>query len=1401
MKNTILRRFYSVAIALSATFISAFGFADVPEIRYTETVPFKDGKVVESAWAHADVCTRFLEVIKNDVARNQTEARILFDDTNLYVTIKGYFDSQYNRGNPKDGMGSVNNYEFFIKMPSLEYIHVMVSEFGKIYVGRGKTQLADSGVTLGVEKGDGFWVANITLPFKTVGCPSPKKDMSAKVGIFRWNINVHEREKLWENRGIASGFTANKYVYAIPDLWADMTLTRKSGKSRVVEGPTFGARVNLFPNPDFNVPSKYSMCGKTVHTETMAMSGEWVLRGSGKDYQFAQLGARMLKPNTRYTLVVKARSFGAGSGLRIVQIARGKNGKTKEGRYVTMMTPLGPEMHEYFLPFTSAEDESWTMVFYKVDNRADDTGIDLASVRCYEGDISSFEVRKLVRPGRMAVVKGTEIPVKPNPIGRFAKKLSVLAFVGSKYDLREPEEIFAGTGVDLDVLLLEGKSSDIYSTYGDTKCITDRITKGEYNLVMVPLDSAFKMGKEMVKYIRKCVENGAGLYIEAQVKGYGELQALLKDVKNGKLGKGRVVHVKTAGRTFQYLPRTRDREDAVSLFPSDVKLQRVAADAWRTAVGDFVKTPAADEKSRTIVYAGQKHVLTKKLDSKGATIDWVETVTPTADARLGAFSDDGKVSSVAVEGDVAGVTLKWGFRDFSGRILAAGEAPAAAKVTFEVPRAKLYTNFGGIRLALVKGGREIDVRGEAVFVKDNDKKRLMDDYTPSMWPGDGSTEEMAQLEDIGIRSAILACAGAVRPAATIAWGFGVGSGWVGGGSTFCGWAQKSNVRAQNFNTKKWREEKAKGIVKEVSGTKEYGLLDYALCDEPNLSRPGLADEVDAHPENLAEYRVRMQKKYGTIAEYNRRHETSHKSFADLDQTLQADARKTKKYAEFIEWRNFNVDRWCEAIKFVSDNARAIDDAPFTMCNSFGQSALSGNDYWKLLTKAGLDFSTEYTAMVYFGRNPIQNFDEFIRSFRPDMRCWGWTGYFYTSGRARFMPWWTACHRYGGFAWYAATAPGYNVVDALTYARTVDGEELRQSLLDMRVLDGFGKVLTCWQWDTRDVALYYSHDSMLLSTILGTETKNGEISTSGPLHDYMYSRQGAQYTVEDLLYQHDFIAPEQVVEQNRLATCKALLMPRIIAMSDAEVAAVKAYLAKGGKVMCDQLPGDYDELGVKRSANPFAGLEGITVFGRNFDDCDKTCRAEVKKFLVAAGAKAALQCDDMVEHFGREAMHYVSGNADLYAVIRMGGRSRDDDALTFRFAKKGFVYDVTGRKYLGKTDRVTAKVKLEEGRAFAVLPSKIEGVDIASPAAISRGEDVALSFAIKSADLTPEYVIHVELVPPSGKARFHFKRNISTKNGKASFRFPVALNDEAGKWTLRAVESLTGVYSEKTLIVK
>ena len=335
----------SLAVAAASLALSAA----IPEIRHTSVAPFDGaGRRVAAAWSKADTCIRFVEVIKMDVALDQSEARLLFDDRNLYVSMTGFFDPKYARGDSSKPIFGSNNFEFKFKPEGGAEFHAVVDEFGRTYFAVNRGETTTSGASASVEKGERSWTANLSIPFSALGISAPKDDLKARVGIFRRNVNVHERQKMLSSAACSvSGYTPNKYNFTVSDEWAEMTLTRRAGTPRRVEGPNLGYRVNLFANPDFDVPGRgWHPFGNTTYQETMAMSGEWTYHTSGKDYQVLNGRPFAMKPNTRYTLVVKARSFGAGSGLRAVELVKDAKGKLYAGRYVTMLTPVGPDMHE-----------------------------------------------------------------------------------------------------------------------------------------------------------------------------------------------------------------------------------------------------------------------------------------------------------------------------------------------------------------------------------------------------------------------------------------------------------------------------------------------------------------------------------------------------------------------------------------------------------------------------------------------------------------------------------------------------------------------------------------------------------------------------------------------------------------------------------------------------------------------------------------------------------------------------------------------------------------------------------------------------------------------------------------------------------------------------------------------
>ena len=1205
---------------------------------------------------------------------------------------------------------------------------------------------------------------------------------------------------------------------------------------------------NLIANSDFSEPIKspWSMVTGVVRKETSALSGDWILSALGKNYfivNYMDDPTLKWEAGEQFTIVIDARSCGKGANLAIIHRYDKPDGGIGEGSYRRI--ELSNEWHEYYVPIVAtAGGKPRGFSFFKVDSGEFDTGVEIRSFKMYRGKISSLDIRRIVRAGRAYVEKGTEIPVSTNLYGVAARPLKALVFVQAVEGIREAQHLFAGTGAMVHYLSAGSKASDTFMTDDDPVEILRLLKSGGYDLYAFGRDAASTVGEELFKMTEANVQKGAAAYFQPLWDVPKPDYGLFKDMvaaKGGTYGKGRV-QAGTVRRTredeklynrrraFLTYPNELTGRLGYEAFPYEAIIFTEFAETMYRAAFGAVKVPAdAVTDRREEVYAGERHVCEWVRTADGKTLSFRHAAEPADGPTIGAVTDTGIAVEVAISNATVSTVLKWTFRDFSGRLFGKGTAKGpVARLT--VPREKLYTNFGLIELTLADRGRVLDRRNAPVIERDNDRLRMINDYGAGFWPMKANytyvdaKDMFLQLRSIGLNYSFMPHAwGTVYST-----GLAATSGYVIGGEFFSSLPKaKDNVRAPAFNTPGARKRIREKSLNWAKSNIRWGGMYGSFSDEAQLGPNGM--EVDAHPENLKVYRRWMEKKYGTIAAYNRRHRSNHMSFADLGQTLLKDARAVSNAAEFIEWRTFNVDRWVEVIREVGDAIKEVDPKVlYSLDNSFGEMALSGNDYWKLLSQTGLDFSKEYTACTSFGRSPLNEFDALYRSWRPDMRIWGWTGYGFTSDREKALPWMTALHRQGGFHWFAATYYGINLLDLVTGAKTTDATECQKMLADTRILRGLGKTLTDWKWAKNDVAVYYSHDSNIMTYFLGDEKMMNEVRDNTPYGRFQHSRRGLMTLLESLFCQYEFVSQEQVEKgfldggDWSVYRCgkviegqppfKVLFMTHIVAMSDREVSAVKAFLKRGGKVVCDILPGTYDELGVPRAKAPFDAKE-MTVTGKNFSDLDADQRTWAVSFLNEAGVTFAIKSPTVVRNLGREGVHYRDGGADLYGVIRKPyhgstAESSDKNVDDLVFARAGHVYDVRAQAYLGHTDRVKSTVPYAEAQVYAVLSAKIDGIGIAGlPKTVwmfggaKRGATLSVDLQILSADVSPAYVLHVDVIPPSGKCPAHFQRNLATKAGKAHFGFPLALNDETGVWKVRVSEPLTGVEAEQTFTVR
>jgi hypothetical protein len=61
-----------------------------------------------------------------------------------------------------------------------------------------------------------------------------------------------------------------------------------------------------------------------------------------------------------------------------------------------------------------------------------------------------------------------------------------------------------------------------------------------------------------------------------------------------------------------------------------------------------------------------------------------------------------------------------------------------------------------------------------------------------------------------------------------------------------------------------------------------------------------------------------------------------------------------------------------------------------------------------------------------------------------------------------------------------------------------------------------------------------------------------------------------------------------------------------------------------------------------------------------------------------------------------------------------------------------------------------------------------------------------------------HVYNVKFISPSGKCDFHFRRNVTAPQGRATLEFPMALNDERGVWRIVAEDALSACAAEVTV---
>ena len=133
-------------------------------------------------------------------------------------------------------------------------------------------------------------------------------------------------------------------------------------------------------------------------------------------------------------------------------------------------------------------------------------------------------------------------------------------------------------------------------------------------------------------------------------------------------------------------------------------------------------------------------------------------------------------------------------------------------------------------------------------------------------------------------------------------------------------------------------------------------------------------------------------------------------------------------------------------------------------------------------------------------------------------------------------------------------------------------------------------------------------------------------------------------------------------------------------------------------------------------------------------------------------------------------------------------------------RRGHVYDLRRRKYLGLTDHLDTTVGPVE--VYVILPYRVAPLTLtASAASVERGAEVTVTMKSASADgLRARHVLHCEAISPGGQPA-PSPGNVVSENGQVTWTWHTAYNAEAGAWRVRATDVISGAQGEVAVRLK
>ena len=469
------------------------------------------------------------------------------------------------------------------------------------------------------------------------------------------------------------------------------------------------------------------------------------------------------------------------------------------------------------------------------------------------------------------------------------------------------------------------------------------------------------------------------------------------------------------------------------------------------------------------------------------------------------------------------------------------------------------------------------------------------------------------------------------------------------------------------------------VSRSAARTKAAYEMDYYFVgDEGSLG--SYADPVDFcfGPHTLARFRSWLRDQYGSLESLNRSWRSAFTEWDAVIPLTTDEARTSGRFAPWADHRTYMETSFANA--YATVRQAVVEGDPE------GRIALSGTQVttpwngcdWRRLDQVVDDF------LSYSGGNQW----EIHRSFaKPGARVGFWTGYGRSGAAVKHEVWSAAL---GGVLFPNLFWSPSIVNPDLTFSRS--GQDLGAAFRALR-FEGIGKLLMEAERLSDGVAIHYSMASVHAAGVLGHHARRDDDDPPLPgKRDFPGARDGWVRVLQDLGYSPDFVASDQV-EANGLEGRRVFVLPYSLALSDAEVRALRSFVERGGVLLADGAPGLLDEHANWRASGALDDLFGIA--GPPADQRGKAeARVGGEVTVTAEGAASGLKGGAVSGLLALEPRLKATAGQ---ALLRVGGV----DAVIVRRVGDGWTV------YLNQLlDRYAGVRDLPAGEAYRALVERV-----------------------------------------------------------------------------------------------